>query len=140
MAIIKHDHDSNVPNEVLFAGRVIRIEKVTESRNHSDTMDYTDYRPTECTYALVWLGTRGVPPYVSGLPRGRRIAKPFPSPWDLEKVRDLKPEEQFAWIDCTNLHSDRFGYSLRAEADEFGMQALHCGPGMFDALKAYDAA
>lgn len=97
----------------LFAGRVLEVQKVTETRNWSDTLDYTDHRSTECTYALVWLGTHGVPPTASGRdgrthanweslrdpaqPRGEYDTKP----------RDLEYWEQFAWVDCTNLFTWR---------------------------------
>jgi|688.fasta_scaffold184366_2 hypothetical protein len=37
-------------------GRVVRIERTMQSRNMSDTLDYTDIRTVECVYALVWTG------------------------------------------------------------------------------------
>ena len=83
----------------LYVGRVIRVEKVVEVRNWSDTMDYSDYRSTSCTWALVWLGTHGVPPRVHG-------ARPIRD-WYGNPERDLAPEEQFAWVDCTNIFTDR---------------------------------
>lgn len=97
----------------LFAGRVLKVENVTETRNHSDTLDYTDHRSTECTYALVWLGTHGVPPTASGRD-GRDHANweslrdPAREPSEFDaKPRDLEYWEQFAWVDCTNLFAWR---------------------------------
>lgn len=103
--------------DVLFAGRVIRIQELSEVRNWSDTLDYTDMRGVTATYALVWLGTHGVPPHVW---HGRPMTYSTPCSWD--KPRDLEFHEQFAWIDCTNMFVDRNGYSLQAKTDgEYGM-------------------
>jgi hypothetical protein len=125
MAITKTTHYKFVdgkqvyePTSVeLYAGRVLKVEDVTESRNFSDTFDYTDFRTTTCTYALVWMGTRGIPTEYRG---GRDVV------WYLENdvpeyrkgdVRDLEFHEQFAWVDCTNIFSDRNNYSLSPAAD-----------------------
>ncbi len=103
--------------DTLFAGRVIRIEQLTEIRNWSDTLDYTDMRSVTATYALVWLGTHGVPPHAW---HGRQKADVVPASW-LEP-RTLEFHEQFAWVDCTNMFVDRNGYALKAEVDgEYGM-------------------
>ncbi|MBM3301367.1 MAG: hypothetical protein FJY85_15615, partial [Deltaproteobacteria bacterium] len=48
--------------QVLFPNRVVRVQRMTEERNWSDTLDYSDWRSTNVVYALVWLGTHGVPP------------------------------------------------------------------------------
>lgn len=99
-------------------GRVIEVVTTTENRNWSDTMDYSDYRTTQCTYALVWLGTRYAPP--TGTSPDRVTTYYFEDElptWAADKVRDLEFFEQFAWVDCTNIFSDRTGYSLRAEVD-----------------------
>lgn len=126
--------------ETHFWGRVIRVEKVTENRNWSDTLDYSDWRTTTCTYALVYLGTHGVPAHrwSSDSPRMRPRTNLEPSSYDTP--RDLAPEERFAWIDCTNLFTDRTGYELRAEADTFDMQLLFCGPNITEELAAFEAA
>lgn len=125
--------------EQLYVGRVLRVEKVQETRNWSDTMDYTDYRPTECTYALVWLGTQGVPPRFVG---NRLLVWYYegevPS-WAGDKVRDLEIHEQFAWVDCTNLFTDRGQPCLTPVADTFDMQLLHGGPEMIEGLAAWEA-
>jgi len=112
MPIIKqNNHDSSV--KTLFAGRVLRVERCIESRNHSDTLDYSDWRTTECTYALVWLGTHGVVPTDLSTARPRVFAEPCS--WD--KVRDLEFYEQFAWVDCTNMYDYRNGYTLTPTVD-----------------------
>ena len=103
--------------DTLFADRVIRIQQLSEIRNWSDTLDYTDMRSVTATYALVWLGTHGVPPEVR---HGRPMTYSPPCSWD--KPRDLEFHEQFAWIDCTNMFVDRNGYALKVEVDgEYGM-------------------
>lgn len=121
MPITKTNYKANNGNmdsvDVLFADRVVRIEQLTEIRNWSDTLDYTDMRSVTATYALVWLGTHGVPPHVW---HGRQKADVVPASW-LER-RDLEFHEQFAWVDCTNMFVDRNGYALKAEVDgEYGM-------------------
>ena len=121
MAITKTNFKVNSGNfesvDVLFADRVVRIEQLTETRNWSDTLDYTDMRSVTATYALVWLGTHGVPPHAW---RGRQKADVVPASW-LEP-RTLEFHEQFAWVDCTNMFVDRNGYALKAEVDgEYGM-------------------
>lgn len=102
-----------------FVGRVLKIEKTSETRNWSDTMDVSDFRTTECTYALVWLGKRFVPPGSSF--RGRVITQAFDGEklgeWYDGQVRDLEAHEQFAWVDCTNIFADRCGYYLTARED-----------------------
>ena len=126
-------------SEVYFQHRVLRIEKTTETRNWSDTLDYSDHRSTECTYALVWLGKRGVPPRVPFHANGRSVAYIDAPKWDADKIRDLEVHEQFAWVDCTNLFVDRNGYSLVPSVDPFDMQLLHGGPEMLDGLAVWEA-
>jgi len=122
MAILKTPNGWNLhqsTSSTNFVGRVLKVETVTESRNWSDTLDYTDIRTTQCTWALVWLGTNFVPP------RNNNSTRPSTYYMDGEAlpdyaasdVRDLEFFEQFAWVDCTNLHSDRCGFSLSPEAD-----------------------
>jgi len=125
-------------SQVFFPHRVVQVLRMTEERNWSDTLDYSDWRTTNVVYALVWLGTRGVPPVkVNGSGRIRTDLEPFQ--WDADKARDLEPHEQFGWIDCTNMFADRNGYALYPTEDAFEMQMLHGGPEMFDALVAFDA-
>jgi hypothetical protein len=142
MPIIKKTYAydaTRATTEVYFQHSVLRIEKATEIRNWSDTLDYSDHRSTECTYALVWLGKRGVPPRVPFHANGRLVAYIDAPKWDADKIRDLELHEQFAWVDCTNLFSDRNGYSLTAEVDPFDMQLLHGGPQMIEGVAAWEA-
>jgi len=142
MPIIKKSYSYGTDpstTEVYFQHHVLRIEKATEIRNWSDTLDYSDHRSTECTYALVWLGKRGVPPRTPFYANGRSVAYIDAPKWDADKVRDLEVHEQFAWVDCTNLFSDRHGYSLSATVDPFDMQLLHGGPEMIEGVKAWEA-
>lgn len=125
--------------EVHFQHRVLRIEKTTEIRNWSDTLDYSDHRSTDCTWALVWLGTRGVPARDAHYAGGRTVAYFDVTKWEADAIRDLEVHEQFAWIDCTNLFSDRNGYALFPEVDPFDMQLLHGGPEMLEGLAVWEA-
>ena len=115
----------NGSSYTLFQGRVLKIEEITESRNHSGTLDYTDHRSTLCTYALVWLGTHGVPPSESAYAGRTLVAHEtmrepggYKSEYDREP-RDLEYWEQFAWVDCPNLFvwpgSDRLEPTVDAE-------------------------
>lgn len=125
MAIIKTSRDFSSPaastKETYFEGRVLKVETVTETRNWSDTLDYTDYRTTACTYALVWLGTHNLPPrtfHKEGRPAVESdLLQAKISGYMADKVRDLEFFEQFAWVDCTNIFSDRFGFRLTCEVD-----------------------
>ena len=101
-----------------YVGRVIELKETTETRNWSDTMDYSDFRSTRCTYALVWLGTRNVPPTGTNpdFVTTYVLDGDIPS-YMAAKVRDLEFHEQFAWVDCTNIFSDRNGYGLVATVD-----------------------
>jgi len=134
MPIIKTDYKTNAP-ELLLRGRVIRIEKTTETRNWSDTMDYSDHRSTECTWALVYIGTYGVPPRGWN---GRVITHIKDASW--ETPRDLTVGERFAWVDCTNLFGDRLGYLLAAEVDTVGDLLIAGGTeNIYDQLAAWEA-
>ena len=138
MAIIRTttEQSTNVvtAQTIHFLGRVVRTEVVTETRNWSDTMDYTDYRSTKCIYALVYMGRHGIAPMTRA---GRTVAGVNPYPGS--ELRDLEAGERFAWIDCTNLFSYRGVPVLVATVDTFDMQLLHGGPEMFDDLAAWDA-
>ena len=120
--------------ETFFAGRVVRTEVVSETRNWSDTMDYTDYRTTKCVYALVYLGRHGLAP-MSRLGRPVTGVNPFPG----SETRDLEVGERFAWVDCTNLFVWRGCPALMPEVDTFDMQLLFGGPEMLEDLAAWDA-
>lgn len=142
MPIVKKSYSNAsdpAKTEVYFQHRVLRIEKTKETRNWSDTLDYSDHRPTHCTWALVWLGTRGLPPRDAHYAGGRLVAYIDAPKWDADKIRDLEVHEQFAWVDCTNLFSDRNGYSLAPSVDPFDMQLLHGGPEMIEGLAVWEA-
>jgi hypothetical protein len=125
--ITKTNSDGTI--EKLFIGRVLEVEKTSEQRNWSDTMDYSDWRTTNCTYALVWLGPVAVPPTLYG---GRQHTYAERCSWQVEK--QLSVGEQFAWVDCTGLFADRNGHGLSPAVDTFDMQLLHGGPLMLDNL------
>lgn len=136
MPIVKTNYTVNSYNiesvNTLFADQVVRIETVVETRNWSDTLDYTDMRSVTATYALVWLGTHGVPPHSW---HGRPMADVVPASW-LEP-RTLEFHEQFAWVDCTNMFVDRNYYALRAEVD--GETGMFGEPLMWANLIAWEA-
>ena len=132
--LVQYGTSNPAGTERFFVGRVVRIQQVTETRNWSDTLDYTDMRSTSCTYALVYLGTHGVAPRNHF---GRLLASHAPCSWD--EPRDLDVGERFAWVDCTNLFSDRNGFYLTATVDSLGDQLLWGGPEMLDALTLWDA-
>jgi len=142
MPIIKEPYQYNSPEfaavvggpKRFFEGRVLRIEKTTETRNWSDTLDYSDHRSTDCTWTLVWLGTHGVPPQA----RGRIATSVETYSWEADKARDLEVHEQYAWVDCTNLFADRNGYRLVPTVDSFDMQLLHGGPAMIEGLAVWE--
>lgn len=85
----------SIPPVDKFVGRVVRIERQTETRNLSGTLDYTDNQSITAVYALVWLGDHAVPPT-------DRYGRPMSSAHQYGKPCELKVEEQFAWIDCSN--------------------------------------
>ena len=141
MPIIKTSRDYKtgaVTSTVTFRGRVMAIEHTTETRNWSDTLDYTDHRSTQCTWALVYLGTHGVPPRGYG----HRLTT-YPGVEEYNESRDLTVGERFAWVDCTNLFSDRHGYSLEGVADNVGDLLLAGGLStegdVYDQLEAWKA-
>ena len=105
MAIVKHDTHTK-KTTTFFEGRVLEVKKYVECRNMSDTLDYTDRRDVECTDALVWLGTHGMPPFLwANRPLTRITAENTPSYGT--QPRALEFYEQFAWVDCSNHFSWR---------------------------------
>lgn len=141
MPIIKNSRDWQtgvVTSETLLRGRVLKVEKTTETRNWSDTLDYSDHRSTECTWALVYIGTYGVAPRGWN---GRVITHIKDASW--ETPRDLTVGERFAWVDCTNLFGDRCGYDLEPSVDNVGDLLLAGGIGpdgdIYDQLAAWEA-
>lgn len=128
------DHDQFVEHETLFADRVVRVDTRPEYRNVSPTMDVSDWQTIQASWALVWLGTRGVPPRMGrgGVPTtDLRV-----SPYDADKVRDLDFHEQFAWVDCSNVFADLHAYHLTATMD--GPHGLFGEPLMWANLVAWE--
>jgi hypothetical protein len=121
MAITTTDrYDSNcIKLATLYVGRVVQVRNYVATRNHSDTLDYTDMRSTDVTEALVYVGRTG-PKYsysrldaISGAEEwctwhddckahpalGRECLKSR----NREEVVDLEIQDRFVWVDCTNL-------------------------------------
>lgn len=117
--------------ETLFPGRVVALEYVAEERDLSPAADRADVATVSCTYALVWLGTHGAPPEV----RGGRPAYAWGS--RPGAARRLSPEEQFAWVDCTNVATWASGFALDAAADPLAAQLAHGGAAMLAALEVW---
>jgi len=142
MAIIKSYRDQTTKldaSKLFFEGKVLKVESTREDRNWSDTLDYSDYRATTCTWALVWLGEHGVvPSRYRGITTARPMAFIEEADWMVRQP--LAPAEQFAWIDCTNLFSDRHGYALLATVDENWKQAAFGGPVMWENYLLWQAA
>ena len=142
MAIIKSYHDQTTKldaSKLFFEGKVLKVESTREDRNWSDTLDYSDYRATTCTWALVWLGEHGVvPSRYRGIATARPMAFIEEADWMVRQP--LAAAEQFAWIDCTNLFSDRYGYALLATVDENWKQAAFAGPVMWENYLLWQAA
>jgi hypothetical protein len=99
MAISETSSDGQVT--LSHVGRVVRIDRMVKRRNHSDTLDYSDWQATDCTFALVWLGEHGfAPDSYDGLPHVRTRDNSLDGSG---AARALDPWEQFAYVDCTNL-------------------------------------
>lgn len=88
-----------------YTGRVVRVRSYVGHRNHSDTLDYSDFRDTDVTEALVYMGrttTRGA--WVEGEGYVRQTcARPI--------------GERFEWVDCTNLFTWRGSPVRKPEVD-----------------------
>jgi len=92
--MIKTTDTRNKTVEFTYVNRVVRVEKRKEERNHSDTLDYSDWRTTECTLALVYTG---------------RVARE--DSWidhrHYAAGTELPIEKRFFWLDCTNIFAWR---------------------------------
>lgn len=75
-------------DRIEHVGRVLEIKVFDQTRNLSDTLDYSDWQTVECTYALVYRGRRG-------------------KNWPEREDRDLAVHERFVWDDCSNLFAWR---------------------------------
>ena len=116
--------------ETSFVGRVLRIETVQSLRNWSKSWEHTDYRQTNCKYALVWLGSRGIPGFEF---EGRMTLS------ERGEARDLEPHEQFVWVDCTHMLVRGEQGMMVPEVDAFYMQLLHGGPLMLENFSLWEA-
>jgi hypothetical protein len=83
-----------------YVGHVLEVKTTRETRNMSDTLDYSDYRTVDCISALVWLGE-------VGHPHGNEYIE----------ARPLEFWEQFTWIDCSNHFADRSSCIFLPEVD-----------------------
>lgn len=104
---------AGVSRRDLFPGRVIRVETHLEVRGWTDPDGRTDFRTTECTYALVWLGPWGIPPRV----RDHRPMVILQPPRGAGREKDLEFYEQFGWVDCTSTFPDADGSYLEPSVD-----------------------
>jgi len=100
MAITETDPKTGALLRTLHVGRVIKTQTYVATRNHSDTLDYSDFRPTKVTEFLVYRG---------------RFGKP--SDWDWVEPRALELTERFSWVDCTNMFTWRGEHVRSGEVD-----------------------
>lgn len=101
MPIKVTDHQGNVT--VTHRGEVVEVRRFFAQRNHSDTLDYTDFRTTRVTEALVYVGrTAGEMHRKEAVPAW----KSWPEAYYAEG-QPLAPEDRFKLIDCTNLFTYR---------------------------------
>lgn len=103
--------------ETFFAGRVIEIRTAKEERNCSGDLDISDRRTVETKYALVWLGTTG-----KDVSKWMHTGGPGAGSMSLStlqycKERELSFEEQFVWIDCSNIRTYAGQPEIEVEVD-----------------------
>lgn len=89
-------------------GRVVEVKKFTERRNHSDTLDYSDWRMTDCTTALVYMGRVAENDFYDWKSGGKSV----------KKGDALSIPQRFKYVDCTNLFTWRNGTSRTAVLDD----------------------
>jgi hypothetical protein len=105
---------------VNFEGRVVSVDQVNERRNWSDTLDYSDWRMTDCTIATVYLGRYGAKDAydrydAATMPPERYealVADKRRSP-----LVELPAHERFLKVDVTNMWSWRTGKVDAATVD-----------------------
>jgi hypothetical protein len=73
---------------------VVDIRRFEASRNHSDTLDYSDYRTTMVTEALVYVGRKA--PKYDWMDAG-----------EMNPIVEKELSDRFKWVDCTNLFTWR---------------------------------
>jgi hypothetical protein len=98
--------------KTLYEGRVLKVRTYVATRNHSDTLDYTDFRSTEVTEALVYFG-RVAPEVPCGYVRleGKYV----------NSGEEIPLPARFGWIDCTNLFCWRGSPFREATVDAFSL-------------------
>jgi len=104
--------------ELTFEGRVVKVRTYTASRNHSDTLDYSDFRSTTVTEALVWVGRE-----VEALDWVR----------DVKHTQPVEPKDRFKWVDCTNLFVWRGSPARTPKVDVLALAI----PELFEDLEAW---
>lgn len=119
MAIIETSTYNNVLElATLYAGRTVEVRTYEATRNHSDTLDYSDFRTTNVTEALVYIGRRA-PEYTWDRLKaaddsvGHRCTSHDECRDNYEMGhlcweekhgwKDLLIQDRFVWVDCTNL-------------------------------------
>jgi hypothetical protein len=118
MAINTTFADCPQNNTTTFIGRVLEVRKVDRRRDHSDTLDYTDFRMTTCTEALVYVG-REKPKY------------DWCKPSETNPIVAVAPENRFTWVDCTNL------FTWRGEGHRTATVDVDWTPEMAEDFAAY---
>lgn len=103
-----------------FEGRVVSVDRVQERRNWSDTLDYSDWRLTDCTVATVYLGSRGAADAydrydAATMPPERYEAMVADKRWS--PIVDLPAHERFMKVDATNIFAWRTGAVVTATVD-----------------------
>ena len=99
--------DSNGHVETKYRGEVVEVRKVTRTVNHSDTLDYSDFRSTECTDALVYVGRFVKQNY--HVKSGEKF---------LAVGAEIPVADRFQWLNCTNLFCWRGSDHLLPSVDE----------------------
>lgn len=113
MPIISKDSNGNVTRE--HEGRVLKIRTYVDTRNHSDTLDYSDFRSTNVTEALVYIG-RTIEAEREGETRAY-----LPGVGYCDVGAEIPVERRFAWVDCTNLFVWRGSPERTPRLDELAL-------------------
>lgn len=94
------------PTTASYVGRVVAVEQFYASRNHSDTLDYTDFRTVLCTSALVYEGREAA---AGSWDSWRCCTRKEPEPLDVQ--------DRFRYVDCTNIFAWRGSNLVHCTAD-----------------------
>lgn len=148
MSIFELDSMSNTQRE-LFKNAVLKLHTQSESRNCSDTLDYSDFQTVTARYALVWLPAldasmkyylRNDGPSLNGVKQ--IVAVLVNADYSFgdangASASKLPAEQQFAWIDCSNHMAWRYGVTRAPEMDAFAA-VTHFTAQMLEAYFVYD--